>query len=99
MAEKEKPKWPLQRLKSMYFALHCWKCKKFELPNGEIEETEYQRLCEKNIQKIISNLEVNEMKFREFNDIIKNTEFCKFEKRDFSSDCPICKKLGLRDSL
>ncbi len=94
--EKERPKWPLQRLKSMYFALHCWKCKKFELPAEEFEETEYEKKCEKNIQKIIDNLEIKEMKFRDFNTIIKNSTFCNFEKRDFSNNCPICKKLGIR---
>ena len=31
-------------------------------------------------------------KFKEFNIIIKNSTFCKFEKRDFRNDCPICKK-------
>jgi len=91
MESKERPKWPLHRLKSMYFAMHCWKCKKFELP---IEK--YKRLCENNIQKMIDNLEVKEMKFKEFNTIIKNSIFCKFEKRDFSNNCPICKKLGCR---
>ena len=87
--EKEIPKGPLKRLKSMYFALHCWKCKKFELPMEE-----YKKLCEDNIQKIIDALEIKEMRFREFNNIIKNTNFCKFEKRDFSS-CPICEKCGI----
>jgi hypothetical protein len=87
---KERPKWTLQRLERMYFAMHCWKCKKFELP---IEE--YKRLCEDNIQRIIKGLEIKEMKFKEFNEIIKNTTFCKFEQRDFNNNCPICKKLGI----
>jgi len=90
MIKKEKPKWPLQRLKGMYFALHCWKCKKFEL---SIEE--YQKRCEQGIQKIIDNLEIKEMRFREFNNIIKCSNFCKFEKRDFSNNCPTCNKLGI----
>lgn len=72
----------------MYFSLHCWKCKKFELG-----EEEYRK-CEDNIQKIIDNLEVQEMKFKEFNDIIKNSNFCNFEKREFHS-CSICKRLGI----
>ena len=88
--QKERPKWPLQRLKGMYFAMHCWKCRKFELPMEE-----YKQRCEDNIQKIIDSLEIKEMKFKEFNEIIKNTTFCKFDKRDFSSSCPICKKLGI----
>ena len=61
--EQEKinePKWPLQRLKGMYFAMHCWKCKKFELPVDE-----YKQRCEDNIQKIINDLEIKEMKFKE----------------------------------
>jgi len=89
MIKKERPKWPLRRLKGMYFAMHCWKCKKFELP-----EKEYKRRCEENIQKIIDNLEIKEMKFKEFNGIIKNSAFCKFERRDFSNNCPLCKILG-----
>jgi hypothetical protein len=88
--EKERPKWPLKRLGRMYFAMHCWKCKKFELPPEE-----YKKRCEENIQGIIDGLEIKEMKFKEFNAIIKNTTFCKFEKRDFDNDCPICKKLGV----
>ncbi len=92
--EKERPKWPLKRLKGMYFAMHCWKCKKFELPEEEFEETEYEKKCEKNIQKIIDNLEIKEMKFKEFNDIVKSSTFCQFEKREFH-DCPICRKLGI----
>jgi len=88
--KKERPKWPLQRLKGMYFAIHCWKCKKFELSTEE-----YKKRCEENIQKIIDNLEVEEMKFKEFNDIIKNSTFCTFEKREFNNNCPICKKWGI----
>lgn len=88
--KKERPKWPLQRLKGMYFAMHCWKCKKFELPMEE-----YKQRCEENIQKIINNLEIKEMKFKEFNNIIKNSTFCKFEKRNFNNDCSICKKFGI----
>jgi hypothetical protein len=80
--QKERPKWHLQRLKGMYFAMHCWKCKKFELPMEE-----YKQKCD--------SLEIKEMKFKEFNEIIKNTTFCKFDKRDFSNSCPICKKLGI----
>ena len=76
----------------MYFAMHCWKCKKFEL-----SEEEYKKMCENNIQKIIDNLEIKEMKFKEFNEIIKNSTFCNFEKRDFSNNCLICKKLGIGD--
>ena len=57
--EKERPKWPLKRLKSMYFAMHCWKCKRFELPMEE-----YKQKCEDNIQKIIDNLDIKEMKFK-----------------------------------
>ena len=56
--KKERPKWPLQRLKGMYFAMHCWKCKKFELPMEE-----YKIRCENNIQKIIDDLNVKKMKF------------------------------------
>ncbi len=97
--EKERPKWPLQRLKSMYFAMHCWRCKKFELPEEKFELTEYQQKCEKKIQKIIDNLEVKEMKFKDFNEIIKNSTFCNFEKRDFRTDCPICKKFGIKTRL
>lgn len=93
--ERERPKWPLQRLKSMYFAVHCWKCKKFELPIEEFGETDYQQKCEKNIQKIIEGLGIKEMKFKEFNETIKNSTFCKFEMRDFSNNCSICKKLGI----
>jgi len=91
MIEEEKPKWSLQRLKGMYFAVHCWKCKRFELPMEE-----YKQRCENNIQKIIDSLEIKEMKFKEFNDIIKGATFCKFDKRDFSNNCPICKKLGIK---
>ncbi len=91
MGNKERPKWPLQRLKGMYFAIHCWKCKKFELL---VEE--YKQRCEENIQKIINNLEIKEMKFKEFNEIIKNSTFCIFEKRDFSNNCHICKRLGIK---
>lgn len=40
-------------------------------------------------------MEVKEMKFKDFNNIIKNSTFCKFEKRDFSNNCPICKKFGI----
>lgn len=87
--QKERPKWPMKRLKSMYFAMHCWKCKKFELPMQE-----YREKCENNIQKIIDNMEVKEMKFKDFHKIIWNNSFCKFEKRDFSNHCPICKALG-----
>ncbi len=74
---KEKPKWPLKRLARMYFGMHCWKCKKFEL-----SQQEYEKRCEKNIQKIIDNLEIKEMTFKEFNNIIKNSIFCEFEKRE-----------------
>jgi len=88
--QKERPKWFLQSLKVMYFAMHCWKCKKFELPKEE-----YKQRCEDNIQKIIDDLEIKEMEFKKFNEIIKNTTFCKFDKRDFSNSCPICKKLGI----
>jgi len=91
MIKKERPKWPLQRLKSMYFAMHCWKCKKFELSREE-----YEKRCVKKIQKIIDSLKIKEMKFKEFNRIIKNSIFCKFEKRDFSNNCPICKKFGIK---
>ena len=69
MIKKERPKWLMQRLKSMYFAMHCWKCKKFELPAEE-----YRKRCEENIQKIIDNLEIKEMKFKDFNEIIKNSK-------------------------
>ncbi|MBS3078845.1 hypothetical protein J4218_01875 [Candidatus Pacearchaeota archaeon] len=93
--EKERPKWPMQRLKGMYFAMHCWKCKKFELPQEEFEQTEYEKSCEPNIQKIIHRLDLKEMRFKDFNIIIKNSVFCKFEKRDFSNNCPICKKFGV----
>ena len=89
MAEKERPKWPLWRLKKMYFGMHCWKCKKFELPTEE-----YKKKCEDNIQKIIDSLEIPEMRFKQFNRIIKNSTFCQFEKRDFRDDCPICKRFG-----
>ena len=89
--KKERLKWTLQRLKGMYFAMHCWKCKKFELPMEE-----YKQRCENNIQKIIDSLEIKEMKFKEFNDIIKGATFCKFDKRDFSNNCPICKKFGIK---
>ena len=87
--ERERPKWPLQRLKSMYFAMHCWKCKKFELPSEEFEQTEYQKNCEPNIQKIIDSLDVKEIKFKDFNNIIKNSTFCKFEERDFGNNCSL----------
>ena len=70
--------------------MHCWKCKKFELPMEE-----YKQRCENNIQKIIDSLERKEMKVKEFNEIIKSATFCKFDKRDFSNNCPICKKLGI----
>ena len=90
MEQKERPKWPLERLKSMYFAMHCWKCKKFEFP---VEE--YKQDCEEKIQKIINNLEIKKMEFREFNEIIKHSTFCKFEKRNFNNNCTICKKLGI----
>jgi len=90
MEQKERPKWPLKRLKSMYFAMHCWKCKIWE---NSIEG--YKKRCEDNIQKIIDNLDVKEMKFKEFNNIIKNSIFCQFEKRDFSNNCPICKAWGI----
>jgi hypothetical protein len=93
--EKERPRWPLQRLKSMYFAMYCWKCKKFELPEDEFEETEYQHKCEKNIQKTINNMRIKEMKFKHFKDIIKNSLFCKFEKRNFNNNCPICRRFGI----
>lgn len=86
---KEKPRWSLARLKRMYFDIYCWKCKKFELSMKE-----YKRRCEESIQKIIDNLEVKEMKFKDFNNIVKNSEFCRFEKRDFSNNCLICKKFG-----
>ena len=79
MTEKVKQKWPLQRLKNMYFGLYCWKCKKWEN-----SPEEYKKNCEDNIQKIIDSLEIKEMKFKDFNNIIKNTTSCKFEKRDFS---------------
>ena len=92
--KKERPKWPLKRLKSMYFAMHCWKCKKWE---NSIEE--YKQKCEDNIQKIIDSIEIQEMRFKEFNNIIKKSAFCKFEKRDFSNNCPICKKLGVQNYL
>ena len=49
--KRERPKWPMQRLKGMCFAMHCWKCKKFELPSEE-----YKKICENNIQKIIDNI-------------------------------------------
>src|SRR3989344_6767867 len=78
-SKKERPKWPLHRLKGMYFAMHCWKCKKFELPMEE-----YKKRCEENIQKIIDNLEIKEMKFKEFNTIIKNSAFCKLQKSEIS---------------
>ena len=78
----------------MYFATHCWKCKKWE---RSIEE--YEKDCEQNIQKIIDNMEIKEMKFREFNEIIKNSTFCKFEKRDFSNNCLICKKFGINTKI
>jgi len=81
----------MQRLKSMYFAMHCWKCKKFELPREE-----YEKRCEENIQKIIDNIEIKEMKFREFNNLIKSTLFCEFEKRDLKDNCLICKRLGCK---
>ncbi len=74
----------------MYFGLHCWKCKKFELPVDE-----YKKRCEENIQKIINGLEIKEMKFRDFDNIVKNSTFCKFEKREFDHSCPICKQLGI----
>ena len=74
----------------MYFAVCCWKCKKFELPREK-----YKQECEDNIQKIIDNMEIKEMTFKEFNSIIRNSLFCKFEKRDFSNNCPICRKLGV----
>ena len=93
--KKERPKWPMHRLKGMYFAMHCWKCKKFELPEDDSEEIEYKQKCEPSIQKIIDNLEVKEMKFKEFNYIIKNSNFCKFEKREFDNNCPICKRFGI----
>lgn len=70
--------------------MHCWKCKKFEFPAEE-----YKIRCEDNIQKIIDSLEIKEIKFKEFNNIIKNSTFCKFEKREFNNDCPICKKFGM----
>ena len=97
--KKERPKWPMQRLKGMYFAMHCWKCKKFELPEEKFEPTEYKLKCEKNIQRIIDILDVKEMKFKDFNNIIKNSEFCRFEKRDFSNNYPICKKFGITNHL
>ena len=86
---KERPKWPLQRLARMYFAIYCWKCKKFELPMDE-----YKRKCEDNIQKIINNLDLKEMRFKEFREIIKSSTFCKFEKRNFRNNCSICKRFG-----
>jgi len=89
--KKERLKWPLQRLERMYFAMHCWKCKKFELPREE-----YEKRCVEKIQKIIDSLKVKEMKFRDFNEIIKNSIFCEFEKRDFNDDCLICKKFGIK---
>lgn len=91
MEKRQRPEWPLQRLKGMYFAMHCWKCKKFELP-----QEEYEQRCEQNIQRIIENIKLKKMTFKEFNGIIKNSSFCQFEKREFS-DCPICKKLGSRE--
>ena len=57
---------------------------------------EYKQRCEENIQKIIDSLEIKEMKFKEFNEIIKSSTFCKFDKRDFSNNCPIYKKLGIK---
>jgi hypothetical protein len=85
----------MQRLKSMYFAMHCWKCKKFELSMEE-----YKEKCEGNIQKIIDGVDVREMKFKEFNNIIKNSMFCKFEKRDLGNyDCPICRRFGCRGRI
>ena len=91
---KERPKWPLKRLKGMYFAMHCWKCKKFEL-----SQKEYGKRCEQNIQKVIDNLKIKEMKFKEFNEIIKDSNFCKCEKRDFSNNCTICRKFGIKWKL
>ncbi|MBI2630050.1 hypothetical protein HYW76_03035 [Candidatus Pacearchaeota archaeon] len=89
MIEKERPKWPMQRLKGMYFAMHCWRCKKWES-----SPEKYKEEFEDNIQKIIDSMKVKEMKFKEFNNIIKNSTFCRFEKRDFSNNCHICKRFG-----
>lgn len=90
MIKKERQEWPLQRLKGIYFAMHCWRCKKFELP-----QEEYKQRCEENIQRIVGNINLKKMTFKEFNGVIKNTTFCQFEKREFSS-CSICKKSGIK---
>lgn len=94
MDRKLKPKWPLERLKSMYFGAHCWKCKKTELPSEE-----YGKICENKIQKIIDNIELKEMRFKEFSEIIKASKFCNFEKRNFDCSCRICKKFGIEFKL
>ncbi|MBS3092022.1 hypothetical protein J4466_01240 [Candidatus Pacearchaeota archaeon] len=78
------------KVKGNVFCHALLEMQKFELP---LEE--YKQKCEDNIQRIIDGLEIKEMKFKEFNEIIKNTTFCKFDKRNFSNSCPICKKLGI----
>src|SRR3989344_1406689 len=47
---------------------------------------------EENIQKIIDNLKIKTLQYREFNEIIKNSTFCQFKKREYTS-CELCKKL------
>jgi len=43
---KEKPKWPMQRLKSMYFAMHCWKYAGIE-DNSRTQKIQKIFLCKK----------------------------------------------------
>ena len=39
------------------------------------------------------------MKFKEFNNIIKDSVLCKFEKRDFNNNYPIIKNLECPNRL
>jgi hypothetical protein len=85
-----KKKYKKEHIMNWYFGNYCAKCGKIDLKSED-----YGRKCYKKMKEIIQGIDGEEITHKEFVNIIRNSSFCKFEKREFSNNCPICKKLGV----
>ena len=72
-----------------YFGNFCAKCEKVEL-----ESEDFGRKCFQKMEEIIENIEANEVTHQQFVSILRNSNFCHPNTREFC-ECKMCKRLGI----
>lgn len=79
-----------EHLANWYFGNYCINCARIDC-----DSENYGKKCFEKINNIAKSKKPSEMHYKEFISIIKTSLFCKPIKRIFS-ECPICKKFGIK---